>query len=274
MKKIIQLVLLFFICFFINACKKQEAAPVYNDQPVIESYLQVGSPARVKVGKLVPFDSTDAQYSQDNMNALNVKIICNNIIHPLHSIGGGVYIDSSLIINDSSHYLLQFDYNGKVVSAITHALSKPQGYTQSAANISITQIALGASGFGSGFGSTQPDPIILNWSNPDHTYYIVLVQNIETNPELINLNNANEPIRIFRSEPTQDIISQINARQFRYYGMHKIILYHVLPDYADLYKNNSTSSQNLTVPTTSINNGLGIFTAINSTTLYVNVHKQ
>jgi hypothetical protein len=45
----------------------------------------------------------------------------------------------------------------------------------------------------------------------------------------------------------------------------------VLPDYASLYSENSTSSQNLTNPSTSIVNGYGIFTGLNADTLYLNV---
>ena len=259
---------LLFSCLFIGACKKDAADPSFTDTPIIESYLNVGSPAAVKVSKLISFDP-NAQYSNDNVEALNINIICNNNTYTLNSIGGGNYADSSLIINDTTQYSLQFNYNGKAVTATTKALSKPSGYTQSVANINMTQIPIG----GSSFGTILPDPIILNWNNPDHSYYIIIVENTEINPELINLNESGEPNRIFRNEPTQDITYQLNARQFHYFGMHKITLYHIQSDYADLYKNNGTSSQNLTVPSTNIYNGLGIFTAMNSTILYVNVHK-
>ena len=272
MKYSIQTIILFFLCLYFSSCKKEESAPSFVDMPIVESYLHVGAAAVVKVSKLIPYDP-NAAYSQDNMNALNINIICNGIPHPLYSTGGGNYVDSSLIINDSTDYLLQFNYNGKVVSGTTKALAKPQNYAESAADIYMAQIPLGVSGYGNS-SSVPPPPIIFNWSNPEHSYYIMFVENIETNPILINLNDAGEPIRVFRNEPTQDITSQINSRQFKYFGIHKITLYHVLPDYADLFKNNGTSSQSLTTPTSAIKNGLGIFTAINSAVLYVNVHKQ
>jgi hypothetical protein len=269
MKNSIQIFLLFGLCLYFYACKKVETNPSFIDVPIVQSYLKVDSSITVNVSKLIPFDP-NAVYSTDNMNALNINIICNNISHLLNSIGGGNYVNTSLIINDSTNYLLQFNYNGKTISAATKALSRPKNYTQSATEISIAQIAIGASGFGS--GTMPPAPITLTWSNPEHSYYILVVQNMESNPVLINLNDTTTT-RVFRNQPTQDISSQINSRQFSHYGMHKISLYHVLPDYADLFKNNSTSSQSLTTPTTAINNGLGIFTAINTATLYVNVRK-
>lgn len=269
MKNLIKILLFFLYIIVFSACKKDAANPNFNDVPEVQSYLKVDSTAKVNVSKQIPFDP-NAVYSSDNMNALNVTITCNNVSYPLTSTGGGNYVNTSFIINDTTFYFLQFNYNGKVVSATTKALSRPQNYTQSATQISIAQIAVGASSYG--YGTTQPAPILLNWSNPEHSYYIVVVQNIETNPVLINLNDTTTT-RVFRNQPTQDISSQINSRQFTHYGMHKITLYHVLPAYADLYQSNSTSSQNLTTPTTNITNGLGIFTAINSAVLFVDVLK-
>ena len=272
MKSAIKIILLFCICAYLSSCKKDAAAPTYVDTPIVQAFLQVGSPALVNVSKLIPYDP-NAQNSQSNIDGLDLHIISGNNNHTLNSIGGGNYVDSSLIITDTATYLLQFNYNGKLVSATTKALSKPQGFTQSATVITITQIPVGQSSFG--FNSSLPPPITLNWSNPDNSYYIVVVQNTETNPVLINLNDTTAAtLRVFRNEPTQDVTSLLNARQFKYYGNHTITLYHVLSDYADLYKNSGVSSQNLTTPTTNITNGLGIFTAINSSVLYVNVHKQ
>jgi len=55
--------------------------------------------------------------------------------------------------------------------------------------------------------------------------------------------------------------------------IHRIILFHVLPDYASLYDEKISSSQNLTNPSTSITNGYGIFTGLNSDTLYIRVNE-
>lgn len=58
---------------------------------------------------------------------------------------------------------------------------------------------------------------------------------------------------------------------FSYYGTHQIILFKLNSEYAALYENSGTTSQSLTVPPTSIVNGYGIFTGINSDTLYIEV---
>jgi hypothetical protein len=60
----------------------------------------------------------------------------------------------------------------------------------------------------------------------------------------------------------------------QYYSRHRIIQYHVLPDYATLYEQNSSSSLNLTSPSTSITNGYGLLTGLNSDTLYILVKES
>jgi hypothetical protein len=82
------------------------------------------------------------------------------------------------------------------------------------------------------------------------------------------------PGNIFRKPPTTASGLEINSNEFQYYGKHRLILFHVLPDYASLYSDTQTSSQNLTNPSTSIVNGYGIFTGLNSDTLFINVIKQ
>ncbi len=272
MKNKIQFISLFAFLLFIAACKKDITQPSFVDIPVIQSFLQVGSPALVTISKQIAFNP-NASYASDNVNTLNVSISANGITYILTPLGGGNYVDSSLIISDTLQYSLQFNYNGKSVTATTKALSKPTGFAQSATDISIAQVAVGSSSSSTYSSYPLPPAITFNWTNADHSYYIVVVENTETNPAAINLNNTDEPARLFRGSPTQDDNYQLNPREFQYFGMHKITLYHILPDYADLYISNGTSSQNLATPQTNINNGLGIFTAMNSVVLYVNVHK-
>ena len=77
------------------------------------------------------------------------------------------------------------------------------------------------------------------------------------------------PGNMFQKPPTTASGLEIRAMEFQYFGRHRLILFHVLPDYASLYSDSQTSSQNLTNPSTSIMNGYGIFTGLNSDTLYL-----
>jgi len=61
--------------------------------------------------------------------------------------------------------------------------------------------------------------------------------------------------------------------EFKYYGRHYLILYKINPEYAALYESTGNSSQNLRTPNSNIKNAQGIFTAVNSDTLLLNVKK-
>jgi len=79
---------------------------------------------------------------------------------------------------------------------------------------------------------------------------------------------------MFRKSTTTATGLELSPQEFQYFGRHRIILYHVLPDYASLYSDNSTSSQNLIKSSMSIMNGYGIFTDLNADILYLSVREK
>ena len=183
--------------------------------------------------------------------------------------GEGNYIDSSTIITDGSKYELSFNFNDKKVKANTYIPAKPLNFSQSITEISITR-----QDSTSGPPSMDNNTALLKltWDNYDGSYYIVFIDNIESTLDPIrSFGSKTPPGNRFRKAPTNSSGTEIRPMEFQYYGTHRIILYHVLPDYASLYNDNSTSSQNLTNPSTSIINGYGIFTGLNSDTLFIEV---
>ncbi|MDP2384881.1 MAG: hypothetical protein Q8M29_00795 [Bacteroidota bacterium] len=259
------------VCLYLlsfTSCKKEETSE-FTDSPIIESYLEPGNYLTVKISRQIPF-ATSVQYSEDNLNNLTIAVEHNNTTHTLTSLGDGNYIDSSIIVAVGENYNLSFQFNSKTVTAYTYIPTKPVNMTQSATEITIARVD-SSSGPPSG-GFTMPDPIEINWTNSDGSYYLILVENLETTLDPIRDFGDNAPPgNRFRKSPTNLAVEEIRSMEFQYYGTHRIILYHVLPDYATLYDDNSTSSQNLTNPSTSIVNGYGIFTGLNSDTLYVEV---
>lgn len=261
--------ILFSLLICITACKKKENSE-FLDTPIIESYLAPGDYFNIKISRQIPF-SSDIEYSSDDLEALNINITYNNTTHTLQSIGNGKYIDSSLIVEEGIRYNLYFTYNNMNVKAYTTVPSKPQNFTQSETEISIARMD-STSGPPSG---TMPDPVTLSWDNADASYYIVVIENMESTLDAIrDFGDNTPPGNMFRKSPTNSSGAEIRPNDFQYFGKHRIILYHVLPDYASLYDDKSTNSQNLTNPSTSIVNGYGIFTGLNSDTLYINVNEQ
>jgi hypothetical protein len=264
------LILSLAIAFSFLSCNKEDSSE-FTDVPVIESYLEPGDFANVKISRQTPF-SSNPEYSSDDLNDISINIIYNNKTYRLTSIGNGQYIDSSLTIIEEMQYELNFIYNSKKVSAWTKIPSKPLNFAQSATEISVERMD---STSGPPSGNTMPDPVELTWDNTDDSYYIVVIDNMEATLDPIRDFGDNAPPgNRFKKAPSNSSSSEIRAQEFQYYGKHRMILFHVLPDYASLYDQKNTSSQNLTNPSTNIVNGYGIFTGMDSDTLYIDVKEK
>ena len=261
---------LFLVIVIIFGCKK-DINKEFTDTPIIESYLEPGGNLTLTVSRQIPF-SSNVEYAADDINNLAITVTCNNLSYLLTPLDSGKYIDSAIALTEGGNYNISFSYNSKSVKAYTYIPAKPVDMAQSATEIIIAKMD---SASGPPSSSNMPDPIKITWNNPDASYYLLLVENMETTLDPIRDFGGKEPPgHRFRKAPTNSTSEEIRDQDFQYYGMHRIILYHVLPDYAALYKQSNTSSQNLTNPSTSITNGYGIFTGLNSDTMYVNVKKQ
>ncbi len=261
------------IFFLIALCLlmscKQTVITGFQDKPVVESYLYADESPTVKVSKLIPFTS-DMSLSDMDVNKLSVDItdVTSGKKYTLSSTGNGVYANSTLTISSGKTYVLSFPYNGQVVSATTVAPAKPQNMTLSASNISIAQ--RGSTGTG-GF-SDMPDPIQINWTNDDGSFYFIYVKNVESVKVPIDTKSPNAK-DFFRNQPISASSYELNPRSFQFYGQHRIILYKIEPEYVLFFQENSSSSLSISEIKANVINGLGIFTAVSSVSAYLYVGK-
>jgi hypothetical protein len=254
----------------LTSCETEEAQLAFNDIPVVESYLIQTKPVSVKIARKTPYDYNVA-LSDENLDLLQVKILYNDQIRLIPSVGNGEYKDATFIPQEGVTYKLEFEFNNQTVSSSTEILSKPVNYKQSVSQINMAGIDFSTR---PPTRPAMPDPVKLSWTNDDNSFYMVVIENMETVPTAINdYGDKQPPGRFFRNAPTQTNQYEIPSMQFQYYGRHRLILYHLNADYAALYNDTGNSSQNLTNPTTNIENGLGIFTGINADTLLLNVIK-
>jgi hypothetical protein len=258
------------VIFLLCACKKEESTPEYNFEPVVAAYLNAGEPFSLQLSHQQSTSST--VYVAPGLDSLDIIVLANDSSYHLTSNNNGSYTNPSLLVNSGGTYRLQFVYNNKVVTASTVVPQKPTGFSASADAISVAKITSTSSA--SGF----PDngSITLSWDNSNNTYYLVVIQNMETTPErIIDTSVTNiDTSRTFRNQPELTDTYDIRSRSFTYFGKHRIILFHINADYAFLYDNTNNSSQSLSTPSTGITNGVGIFTGINSDTLYIEVNKK
>jgi hypothetical protein len=258
---------IFFLlcCSAFYACEKTSLNTPTDSltRPVVQAFLQPGAVPSVKVTQQLPFGSTDTVVH--TIDHLAMQIESNGTIYPMSFVDTGTYVGNFQPVAGQI-YSLSFVYNGKTVTAQTVIPTKATNYKTTATSIHVPPFTSGG-----GFGNL-PDPIDLTWDNPDMSYYLVVIANTETDPTSIFPVTDNKfPRRSFRSQPEQISAYEINARSFRYYGHHDVILYHLNAEYASLYDNSGNNSQNLTTPFTNIVGGLGIFTGVNADTIGVTV---
>jgi hypothetical protein len=267
--------LLYFliVASILPACTKYDNSE-FTDTPIIEAYLRPGDYLSMTVRRQIPFSSI-VSYSGDDINALRITVKNNNKEYILTPEGNGRYISNDLIIKPGERYDMSFIYNLKLVSCYTEIPSKPAGYIASATSVSVMRMdETSGPPFGGG-GWEMPEPLVLKWENDDASFYIVVVENMEAVPDPVRDFGDDTTMTFrFRKEPTTASGLTMRPQEFQFFGRHRLILYHVLPDYASLYKDNTNSSQDLTNPSTSIVNGYGIFTGLNTDTLFLQVEEQ
>ncbi len=261
---------LILIQLLISSCKKEESLPEYNTDPIVTAYLYSNLPFYLH---LEHQKSTSSQtYVSPGLDSLDITITTGKSVHHLLTMGGGVYTDSTLNIVAGNQYDLSFIYNGKLISASTIIPSKPENVEISESKITVTQVTSTTNSFPPG---GQVTPVSITWTNSDASYYLTVVKNMESNLVRTDLTiDSTDTTLVFRNKPIIKASDEINTQSLRYYGKHRIILYHINPDYASLYNESNSSSQNLSTPSKGITNGVGIFTGVNADTLYLQVNKK
>jgi hypothetical protein len=246
-------------------------------KPVVEAYLVAGKPIAITVKKEIAF-TADTSAVQAPILGLNIKVSGDGQTYTLKSSGNGLYeSDKTVKLKVGITYSLSFDYNGKPISASTTIPTKPVGFKSDLTSIARTKLDL-SSGSSTIRNPDENIDVNLTWTNSASEYHFVVADNIETKPEAIIIlpinSNFQEIIRRFRSQPLQGTETRLRSQQFQYFGKHNLVLLKVNPDYAALYNNSGTTSQNISTPPTTITNGLGIFTGINADTLAFTVKQK
>lgn len=247
------------------SCNKTETG--YNTSPVVECYVIPGDTVVFHVTKQIAFGS-DSITDGEGITGLAISFFKNNESYSLTDQGDGIYSLSSATFEPGDELTFSFTYGSEEVSGYTYIPSTPLDFECSVSSMAIERMDT-ASGPPSG---TMPDPAELTWTNSDNSNYLVVVENLEETLDPIrDFGDEEPPGNFFRKSPTTSSSERLSPMDFQYYGEHRIILFHVLPDYAALYDQNSTTSINLTNPSTSINYGFGIFSGLHSDTLYITI---
>ena len=246
------------------SCTPTEESDIFQQEAVVEAYLHADHPIELLISAKTALD-TEVQLA--NTTGLSVEIEADGQTYPMTGDGqGGYQGPENLLVQPGARYRLRFIFEGQEVTAATTVPTKPTEMTLSSNVLEIPSFSGGPGG-----GIPQfPDPLDIAWTNQGDGYFLVVAENIETDPAPINEDGEGHP-RFFRAEPIQGNSIQLNPFSFDYYGTYRIILFHLNAEYAALYQESGDNSQNLVAPSTNVGNGLGIFTGIHSDTLQLEV---
>lgn len=247
------------------SCGKSGVAEFSKD-PVVTCYLLPGQHVRVALGEKTPYDDNGETVYPD-LNSLTVRIKTGGVFIELTPMGNGVFSDTSGMIDvqADSTYILDFDYYGETIGATTVIPAKPSGVTQSLTTLEMAQIDPDEF-----FPGEMPDPVIIGFDNEEESFYMVTIQSLDTTQPAIFADSVPE-YSIISTMPVTDTIIRIEPMRIPYFGMNRIILYHINEEYSQFFMQPASTTQNYQDPPTNIENGLGIFTGINTDTLYLNV---
>ena len=251
---------------------------VFEDQyrAVVEAYLYVDKEiTNIKISSMISFgiDSTGGESITDAGITLERSDQAWSLVHN-PSDPGTYYLDNSPVLVPGDTIRLRVELEEEILTAETLIPGNPPSVHMSASSIGIPRVESMMD-----FRNIEmPDPVDLTWDNPGANYYFFNIQNIESNPEAI-MPDPPEDFPFAKggfafqmiTRPTNDNYYSISTRELTHFGTHRIVITSVNDEYVNLYNSQDQDSRELNEPYTNIENGLGIFPAFNSDTLYLEV---
>lgn len=256
------------------ACTQPNMLSEFESAIVVEGYLYAGQNVKdIKLSALIPFGADSTTIPDWDLVEVEITHQGQVFVLSQQTPGSNLFDDASesLEIRAGETYSLEIRYQDEVLTSIATVPSKPINLNLSETVMERTQIDFSQGPGGLGGGLEMPDPIEISWDNYDAAYYFLLVENIESNPDPILLNTPFERNFRFINEPTQSAIDIVQPQRIEFFGTHQVVLFRVDEAYTNLYQNREQDSRSLNEPYSNIENGLGIFTAVNSDTLYFEV---
>jgi len=261
---------------FLQACFDSDLEFEDQYEPVVEAYLYVGKELKdVNLSSMISFgsDSLGGEAITDAEITLEGESDSWVLVHN-DSLEGQYCLEDVPADESGETFRIRIETGEEILSASTVIPDDPPPVTMSTSSIYIQKV----DDIRDFQNVDMPDPVELTWDNPDAAYYFLDIQNIESYPISIMPDPpADRPTPpeglAFQmiTEPTNNNYYSIDLRQLDYYGTHRIIFTAVNDEYVYLYNSLNQDSRELNEPYSNVENGLGIFTAFNSDTLYLEV---
>ena len=125
---------------------------------------------------------------------------------------------------------------------------------------------------GRGGGAALQAGITAKWDNANRRLHFVVIDNLELNPEILPTTEIFSRFAArFVSQPTAADSSVVRILTLTHYGQHRLKLYRVNDEYADLYEGLEQDSRDLNEPPSNIHGALGVFSAFSADSAFFRV---
>lgn len=269
--------LIILMCLLIAqfACDSETPVETQSELAVVRAYLYANEPVYdVQITKTLALGSEDTLAPPINdAEVILIKEGQEFLLTPSDGDSGYYhYTGDDLVVSAGDEFEIRVTCLGKTATGITYVPSAPENLEISGDELIIEEFSFDE------FPGERPDftdstnQLLVSWENPDLSLYYVVVANIDDDPEEIESEDGfmgRMPVR-FVSVPTSMDEYQVNRMTLTHYGKHAVKVYRINQEYADLYQSRNQDSRDLNEPLTNIENGLGVFSAFNSATVYFN----
>ncbi|NUO79658.1 DUF4249 family protein [candidate division KSB1 bacterium] len=256
-------------CLAVLACEAESPLLPESEMLVVRGYLYSGEPVKdIQLTTTYAISSDDT--SGQPINDAQVTLEKAGKIYPLALTPGDSgyyhYAGYDLTVEAADRFTITVARHGQVASATTEIPPAPNNVQISATEFVVSSMAT----------PFDTSAIIVSWDNPDESFYFVTVENIEAVRTPINdLGNAFPRGAAFvRSRPMRENRYAIRRFALSYLGQHRVRVYKVNQEYADLYAFGQQDSRNLNEPLTNVKNGLGVFAGFSSAEVRFSVRKE
>ena len=256
-----------------GACDSDLAfAPGTPDTFVVQAFLFAGEPVtEVTMTGVLAIDADSTAVAAPIADA-RITIIRDGARFDLVPTEGDPgryhYPGDDLLVEVGDVFALEVSHGGRTATAETVVPVPPQGLSLSATVLAPPQFGVPGGGFQPGAG----EGLMARWENSASALHYVVVDNIEEDPAPF----AESPFgggfaRRFVQRPTASDSALVSARSLSWFGRHRVKLYRVNEEYADLYEGLNQDSRDLNEPPSNVRGALGVFSAFSADSAFFEV---
>lgn len=247
-------------------------APTTPDTFVVQAFLFAGEPVtEVAVTGVLPIDADSTATAApiaDARIAITRDGARFDLVPTEGEPGRYHYPGSDLLVEVGDVFGLEATHGDRTATAETVVPVPPHGLSLSATVMAPPEFGVRGGGFQPG----ADEGLVARWENSASALHYVVVDNIEAEPAPL----AESPFgggfaRRFVQRPTAGDSALVSARSLSYFGRHRVRLYRVNEEYADLYEGLNQDSRDLNEPPSNVRGALGVFSAFSADSAFFDV---